>query len=67
MAEHGVEWHLTYSSLNLINATEELPGDQDSVLFWLQLKGSPIFSLLVFIPLYFPIHPRDSLLPKLND
>lgn len=58
---------LNYSSLSLINATGEFPGDRDSVLFWLQLKGLPLFSLLVFIPLHFPTHPRESLLPKLHD
>lgn len=64
MAEHGVG--LNDSSLNLINAAEEFPGDQDSVIL-AAIKGSSRFPLLVFIHLHFPIRPRVGLLPKLSD
>ena len=49
-AEQGL-WrrHLNDSTLSLINATGEGPGDWDSVSFWLQLKGFPYFlSLSLF-------------------
>lgn len=58
--EHGAEWHLNYSSLQLINAREECPGNRGSGWFCLQLKGLPIFSLRVFIPLHFPTYPGDG-------
>lgn len=64
VAEHGIEWHLSYSSLSLINATKVCPGDQDWVWFWLQLKGSPTFSLLCLQSSPLSHHPRDSLFPN---
>jgi hypothetical protein len=49
---------LNYSSLGLINAREEFPGDQDSVLFWLQLKGLPRLLLACLHTFLFFIYPR---------